>query len=148
MELPDVPLAVADFPAQATDFLLSAVESLRVLDALDARETRLTVLMFAADDPTATASMAKTYRALGDRVDYFLVKNPARLRSHAFDESALAGLFRKNKVPVLELPALTATTHPSHRNRQRGKEKASDLFRGRKNTFDSSDVPIRDRAFP
>ena len=65
MELPDVPLAVADFPAQATDFLLSAVESLRVLDALDARETRLTVLMFAADDPTATASMAKTYRALG-----------------------------------------------------------------------------------
>jgi hypothetical protein len=110
MELPDVPLAVADFPAQATDFLLSAVESLRVLDALDARETRLTVLMFAADDPTATASMAKTYRALGDRVDYFLVKNPARLRSHTFDESALAGLFRKNKVPVLELPALTATT--------------------------------------
>ncbi len=38
-------------------FLLNAVESLRVLDALEARETRLTVLMFAADDPTATASM-------------------------------------------------------------------------------------------
>src|SRR5271156_1958038 len=32
MELPDTPLAVADFPAQATDFLLNAVESLRVLD--------------------------------------------------------------------------------------------------------------------
>jgi len=110
MALPDVPLAVADFPAQATDFLLGAMESLRVLDALDARETRMTVLMFAADDPTATASMAKTYRALGDRADYLLVKNPARFRSHAFDESALAELFRKNKVPVLELPALTATT--------------------------------------
>jgi hypothetical protein len=66
----------------------------------EARETHLTVLVFAAVDPTATASMAKTYRALGDRVDYFLVKNPARLRSHAFDESALAGLFQKNKVPV------------------------------------------------
>jgi hypothetical protein len=110
MALPDVPLAVADFPAQATEFLLSAVESLRVLDALDARETRMTVLMFAADDPTATASLAKTYRALGDRVDYILVKNPARFRSHAFDESALAELFRKLKVPVLELPAITATT--------------------------------------
>jgi hypothetical protein len=105
-----VPLAVADFPAQATDFLLGAMESLRVLDALDARETRMTVLMFAADDPTATASMAKTYRALGDRVDYLFVKNPARFRSHAFDESALAELFRKIKVPVLELPAITATT--------------------------------------
>ncbi len=110
MELPDAPLAVADFPAQATDFLLSAMDSLRVLDALDARETRLTVLMFAADDPTATASLAKTYRALGDRADYLLVKNPARFRSEVFDQTALAELFKKNRVPVLELPTVTATT--------------------------------------
>jgi hypothetical protein len=110
MELPDAPMAVADFPAQATDFLLGAMESLRVLDALDVRETRMTILMFAADDVTATASLAKTYRALGDRVDYLLVRNPARFRSQAFDESALAALFRKNRVPVLELPAITATT--------------------------------------
>jgi hypothetical protein len=110
MDLPDTPLAVADFPAQATDFLLTAMDSLRVLDALDANETRLTVLMFGADDPTAAASMAKTYRALGDRADYLLVKNPARFRSHVFDQSTLAEVFRKNKVPVLELPALTATT--------------------------------------
>ena len=110
MDLPDAPLAVADFPAQATDFLLTAMDSLRVLDALDANETRLTVLMFGADDPTAAASMAKTYRALGDRADYLLVKNPARFRSQAFDQSALAEMFWKGKVPVLELPALTATT--------------------------------------
>ena len=110
MELPDTPLAVADFPAQATDFLLGAMDSLRVLDALDARETRLTVLMFAADDPTATASLAKTYRALDDRADYLLVKNPARFRSHTFDDSALAELFRKKNVPVIELPTVTATT--------------------------------------
>jgi hypothetical protein len=110
MDLPDAPLAVADFPAQATDFLLNAMDALRVLDALDASETRLTVLMFGADDPTATASMAKTYRALGNRVDYIVVKNPARFRSHLFDESSLAELFRQKKVPVIELPAITATT--------------------------------------
>jgi hypothetical protein len=110
MELPDTPLAVADFPAQATDFLLSAMDSLRVLDALDARDTRLTVLMFAADDPTATASLAKTYRALGDRADYLLVKNPARFRSEVFEQTALAELFKRNRVPVLELPTITATT--------------------------------------
>jgi hypothetical protein len=108
--LPDVPLSVADFPAQATEFLLNAMLSLRVLDALDASETRLTVLMFAADDPTATASLAKTYLALGDRADYVLVKNPARFRSHVFDDSALAESFRKNRVPIIELPALTNTT--------------------------------------
>ncbi len=110
MALPDMPMAVADFPAQATDFLLGAVESLRVLDALEAREIRLTVLMFAADDPTATASMAKTYRALGDRADYVLVKNPARFRSHTFDESALAEVFKRKGAPVLDLPPITATT--------------------------------------
>jgi len=110
MALPDAPLAVADFPAQATDFLLRAMESLRVLEALDERETRMTILMFAADDPTATASMAKTYRALGNRVDYVLVKNPARFRSNAFDETAMADLFKRQHVPLIELPTITDTT--------------------------------------
>jgi hypothetical protein len=110
LALPDTPLAVADFPAQATDFLLKAMESLRVLDALDDRGTRMTVLMFAADDPTATASMAKTYQTLRNRVDYLLVKNPARFRSQIFDESPLAERFRTISVPVLELPAVTTTT--------------------------------------
>jgi hypothetical protein len=108
--MPDLPLAVADFPAQATDFLLDAMESLRVVEALGTRETRMTVLMFAADDPTATASMAKTYRVLRDRVDYILVKNPARFRSQLFDESPLADLFLRSRVPVIEIPTLTATT--------------------------------------
>ena len=148
MELPDTPLAVADFPAQATDFLLSAMESLRVLDALDARETRMTVLMFAADDPTATASMAKTYRALGDRVDYLLVKNPARFRSHAFDESALAELFRKNKVPVLELPALTATTIQAIEIASAEKKKHLTYSEAVKIPSIHPHLPIRDRAFP
>src|ERR1700722_13982765 len=47
LALPDTPLAVADFPAQATDFLLKAMESLRALDALAERGTRMTILMFA-----------------------------------------------------------------------------------------------------
>jgi hypothetical protein len=108
--MPDSPLSVADFPAQATEFLLDSMQSLRVLDALESNGTRMTVLMFAADDPTATASMAKTYRALGHRVDYIVVKNSARFRSQLFDESSLAQLFHQNKVPVIELPAITATT--------------------------------------
>jgi hypothetical protein len=89
-------------PAQATEFLLSAMEILSALDALDAQETRLTVLMFAAGDPTATASMVKTCRALGDRADYLLVKNPARFRNQSFDDCALADLFQRNRVPVIE----------------------------------------------
>ncbi len=108
--MPDSPISVADFPAQATEFLLDSMQSLRVLDALENSGARMTVLMFAADDPTATASMAKTYRALGNRVDYIVVKNPARFRSRLFDDSSLAELFRQDNVPVIQLPAVTATT--------------------------------------
>ena len=108
--MPDSLMSVADFPAQATEFLLDSMQSLRVLDALEANGTHMTVLMFAADDPTATASMAKTYRALGNRVDYIVVKNPARFRSQHFDESALAEMFRRMRAPVVEIPTLTATT--------------------------------------
>ena len=72
MELPDAPLAVADFPARATDFLLTAKDSLRVRDALAANETRMTVLMFGADDPTATASMAaRSHQPWQARKRYF-----------------------------------------------------------------------------
>jgi len=109
-EMPNIPLTLADFPAQATGFLLDALESLSVLDVFEQRETRLTVLMFGSDDPTAMMSMAKTYLALGDRADYVLVKNPARFRSAKFDETAIAEMFRRKRVPILELPALTDTT--------------------------------------
>ncbi len=54
MSLPDVPLAVADFPAQATDLLLGAMESLRVLDALDEHETRMTIALLATGSITSS----------------------------------------------------------------------------------------------
>ena len=38
------------------------------------------------------------------------MKNPARFRSEVFDQTALVELFKRNRVPVLELPTITATT--------------------------------------
>ena len=81
-----------------------------MLEVFEERNTRTTVLMFGSDDPTAMMSMAKTYLALGDRVDYVLIKNPARFRSAKFDETALAEVFRQKRVPLIELPAMTETT--------------------------------------
>ena len=49
------------------------------------------------------------FRSL-ERADYLLIKNPARFRSHAFDDSALAEVFSKNRIPIIELPTLTNTT--------------------------------------
>jgi hypothetical protein len=39
---------------------------------------------------------------------YLLVKNPARFRSEVYDQTALAELFKRNRVPVLELPTISA----------------------------------------
>jgi hypothetical protein len=108
--LPSVPVALADFPAQATEFLLGAMEQFRGLDVLDAQNIRMTVLLFVADDQTAQTSLAKTIRALGERVDYLIIKNPARYKSDAFDKSGAAEWLRERGTPIIELPGITTTT--------------------------------------
>ena len=56
----DFPVTLVDFPAQATRFLLSSVEHFRMVDIFGRRGIRPTLLIFAADDPTAMASASKT----------------------------------------------------------------------------------------
>ena len=54
--LPASPVILVDFPAQATDFLLSAVNHFRLLEFFEHSKVRPTLLVFAADDPTAKES--------------------------------------------------------------------------------------------
>jgi hypothetical protein len=63
-ELPAFPLIVVDFPAQATDFLLSAARHFKLVEFFEQSGIRPTLLVFAADDPTAKESAAKTVRSL------------------------------------------------------------------------------------
>jgi hypothetical protein len=81
-ELPPFPLIVVDFPAQATDFLLSAARHFKLVEFFEQSGIRPTLLVFAADDPTAKESAAKTVRFFGDDVDYLLVE---RLAGTAID---------------------------------------------------------------
>ena len=65
--LPDFPVILVDFPAQATNFLLSAAEHFRLLEFFERSGIRPTLLIFVGgDDPTAKESASKTVRFFGD----------------------------------------------------------------------------------
>jgi hypothetical protein len=109
-ELPAFPLIIVDFPAQATDFLLSAARHFKLVEFFKQSGIRPTLLLFAADDPTAKESAAKTVRFFGDDVDYLLVENPAKFKSDEFKRTALSAWLAQRSTPTLRIPAITALT--------------------------------------
>jgi hypothetical protein len=108
--LPDHPVILVDFPAQATDFLLGAAKHFRLLEFFKDAQVRPTLLIFAADDPTAKESASNTVRFFGDNADYLLVENPARFKSDEFKRTALWNWFESRSTPTLLLPSVTAVT--------------------------------------
>jgi hypothetical protein len=108
--LPASPVILVDFPAQATDFLLSAAQHFRLLEFFDQSSVRPTLLIFAADDPTAKGSASNTVRFFGDSADYLLVENPARFKSAEFGRTALGNWLKERNTPTLHIPTVTAVT--------------------------------------
>jgi hypothetical protein len=108
--LPASPVILVDFPAQATDFLLSAVNHFRLLEFFEHSNVRPTLLIFAADDPTAKESASNTVRIFGDNADYLLIENPARFKSTEFSRTALGNWLKERNTPTLHIPTVTAIT--------------------------------------
>ena len=107
-ELPAFPVIIVDFPAQATDFLLSAAKHFKLLEFFEQSGVRPTLLIFAADDPTAKESAANTIRFFGDAADYLLVENPAKFKSDEFKKTALNAWLAERSTPTLRVPTVTA----------------------------------------
>ena len=108
--LPASPVILVDFPAQATDFLLSAAQHFRLLEFFEQSNVRPTLLVFAADDPTAKGSASNTIRFFGDSADYLLIENPARFKSAEFSRTALGNWLKERNTPTLHIPTVTAVT--------------------------------------
>ena len=89
-ELPAFPVIIVDFPAQATNFLLSAAKHFKLVEFFEQSRVRPTLLIFAADDPTAKETAANTLRFFQDSADYLLVENPARFKSDEFRRTTLS----------------------------------------------------------
>jgi len=109
-ELPAFPVIIVDFPAQATDFLLSAARHFKLLEFFEQSGVRPTLLIFAADDPTAKESAANTVRFFGDAADYLLIENPAKFKSDQFKKMALSAWLAERSTPTIRIPAITALT--------------------------------------
>jgi hypothetical protein len=108
--LPPRPVILVDFPAQATDFLLNAAKHFRLLEFFAEAQVCPTLLVFAADDPTAKESAANTARFFGESADYVVVENPARFKSDQFKRTALYGWLENHGSPRLKLPTTTSVT--------------------------------------
>ena len=87
---------------------LKAMDTLRVLDALDARR-HADRPHFRGRRPHRHGKSGEDLSRPGRPADYLLVKKPPGL-SRVFDQTPLAELFKRNRVPILELPIITATT--------------------------------------
>lgn len=105
--LPEAPVTVIDFPAQKTDFLLGAFQHFGILDWFKRTRIRPTILIFAANDSTASESASATCRYLLDQADYLLVENPARYASDAFKRTPLYRWLLDRGTPTLRLPSIT-----------------------------------------
>jgi hypothetical protein len=106
----DFPVSLIDFPAQSNRFILNSLEQFKLLEVFAAKGIRLTVLIFAVDDKTAQRSAAETLRALGDRVDYLLIENPAYKTSVVFNKSPMRKWFADRNTPLILIPPVLQST--------------------------------------
>jgi hypothetical protein len=108
--LPDVPVIVVDFPAQATDLILSYAEHYALPEYFERAGIRPTFLIFAADDSAVKLSGSDTVQFFQDKADYILVENPAKFESEVFKKTQLYKWLIERKTPTIRLPAIAAPT--------------------------------------
>jgi len=99
-----------DFPSQETQSLVRAFEHFNALKLFSAKNTRLTVFIFASDERAAMLSAHQIITAFDSRADYVIVENPARFTSQVFYRSKLPEILRGFNAPTIQIPRITATT--------------------------------------
>lgn len=111
------PLIVADFPAQATDHLLRQLVERGGLGVLDAAGIAVTCLIFPADDTAARQSAVKCVAALGERVNWLVVRQPGPkplMEAGAWSESAMGVKLAELGAGELVLPRLSTPTREAY----------------------------------
>src|SRR6202047_4212703 len=99
-----------DFPSQETRSILRAFEHFNALELFAAKDTRLTVFIFASDERAAMLSAHQIITAFESHADYVIVENPARFTSGVFFHSKLPELLERFHAPTIQIPRITQTT--------------------------------------
>ena len=106
----DVPMVLADLPAQSTDYLLRQLVERGGLDVLKEAGVRITMLIFPIDDTAGRQSAVDCVRTLDAEVDWIVVRQPgpkALISEETWDAAKLGKKLNELGAGTLQLPELT-----------------------------------------
>src|SRR5438046_5076295 len=108
--LSDVPVHISVCRAQADSLIVQALEQLQVLESLAAAGVRVTFFLFPSEDTESMNNLMDLFYFAGDRVDYVIVHNRAKVRADLFHKSGLEAELFKFGARSLTLPVVTPIT--------------------------------------
>jgi hypothetical protein len=106
----DALIHVIDCRAQADGLIVQALESLQLLESLAAQGIRFTFFLFPSDDTESMNNLLDLFYFAGDRVDYVIVHNPAKVRTNLFRNSNIEAELKKFGAGEITLPVVTSIT--------------------------------------
>ena len=106
----DAPVHVIDCRAQADGLIVQALESLQLLESLATQGIRFTFFLFPSEDTESMNNLLDLFYFAGDRVDYVIVHNPAKVRTNLFKKSNIEAELKKFGAKEITLPTVTAIT--------------------------------------
>jgi hypothetical protein len=104
------PVHLVDCRAQADGLIVRALDELQMLETLAAEGIRFTFFLFPSEDTESMNNLMHLFCFAGDRVDYVIVHNPAKVRTDLFRKSGLEAELRKFGAQELTLPVVTSIT--------------------------------------
>ncbi|MBK9990938.1 MAG: ATPase [Verrucomicrobia bacterium] len=105
----ETPVTLIDPRAHLSDVVLRGWDMIRFPEQFSAQGGRITTVVFPGDDLEILTDIDGLVSRLGDKVDYLVVRNPARQpRSRMFDGSPLEDDLKNLGAAFLELPHLLA----------------------------------------
>jgi hypothetical protein len=101
------PVTLLDPRAHLNGTILRAWDMIRFPETFAEAGGQIVVLLFPADDLEVMSDLDATVTRLGDRVDYLVVRNPARnIRTRMFDGSELEEELKRHHASFLDVPVL------------------------------------------
>jgi len=106
----DAPVHVVDCRAQADGLIIQALDSLQLFESFAAQGVRFTFFLFPSEDTESMNNLLDLSFFAGDRVDYCVVHNPAKVRTNLFRKSNIEAELRKFGAKGITLPVVTSIT--------------------------------------
>jgi hypothetical protein len=106
----DASVHVIDCRAQADGLIVQALDSLQLLESLATQGIRFTFFLFPSEDTESMSNLLDLFYFAGDRVDYAVVHNPAKVRTNLFKKSNIEAELKRFGAREIILPTVTSIT--------------------------------------